>query len=691
MKQKQETIPGPTRPGASDGGHIPSPSGETKAAAEKKKGAFGMFLVAIGIVYGDIGTSPLYVMKSILEGNGGLSGAGEDFIVGALSLVIWTITLLTTVKYVVIAMKADNNGEGGIFSLYSLVKNCGKWLILPAMVGGAALLADGVLTPAVTVTTAVEGLRSIEVMDRFLGAGQGKVVLITLVIIAALFCVQRAGTSRIGSAFGPVMLVWFSFLALGGAVNVVRAPVVLKAFNPLYAIRLLYSPYNLKGVMILGSVFLAATGAEALYSDMGHVGRENIYRSWPFVKGCLILNYLGQGAWILSHRTDSALAAVQDLNPFFMMLPEALRPVAVLLGAAAAVIASQALITGSYTLVSEAVHLDLMPHMEVFYPSRTKGQLFIPLVNRILWVGCTAVVLYFRSGSRIESAYGLAITATMLMTTVLLAVYLHRIRGRLYLAVPMLLVFGAVECFFFVSSLSKFTAGGYVTVIIALLLFLVMLIWQRGSALEDRFRTRVRVADYLPQLRTLHEDVSLQPAASNIVYLEKDLDLAQVDRDVLYSILDRDPKRADAYWFVRVNVTDEPDTLQYAVESYGTDFVYSVRMDFGFRQQQAVNVYISRIIRDLRESGELPAQERRYSMYGASDVGNFKFCMLRKTVPAYGGLSTVDQVILRAKYAIRRAIGTQDSWYGLSTVSRIDEEVPLFLGDHAGFAPMERV
>ena len=397
---------------------------------KKKRLQPAMLLVTIGIVYGDIGTSPMYVMKSILEGNGGISQVSPELIIGALSLVIWTVTLLTTVKYVLLAMKADNHGEGGIFSLYSLVKSCGKWLILPAMLGGAALLADGVLTPAVTVTTAVEGLRSMESMNRFLGAGQGRVILITLLIIGGLFSVQHAGTSKIGKAFGPVMLLWFGFLGGTGLLFVLKNPYILKAFNPLYAVRVLFGDYNRQGFMILGSVFLATTGAEALYSDMGHVGKENIYCTWPFVKLCLILNYLGQGIWILQNSGSAALAELPELNPFFLMLPVSLRPFAVVLGAAAAVIASQALITGSYTLVSEAILLDLLPHLEIRYPAETKGQLFIGTVNTILWIGCSAVVLFFRSGARMEAAYGLAITVTMLMTTVLISVYLRRIRGK---------------------------------------------------------------------------------------------------------------------------------------------------------------------------------------------------------------------------------------------------------------------
>ena len=448
----------------------------------KKGFRFGMFLVTIGIVYGDIGTSPLYVMKSILQGNGGMASVNDTFIIGSLSLIIWTITLLTTIKYVLIAMKASNNGEGGIFSLYSLVRQCGKWLIYPAMIGGAALLADGMLTPAVTVTSAIEGLRSIPSMDRMLGSGQTKVVFITLCIICALFAVQRAGTSKIGRAFGPIMLLWFSFLGLTGLMNVFQYSAVLRAFNPMYAVQVLFSPYNKMGLFILGSIFLAATGAEALYSDMGHVGAENIYISWPFVKLCLILNYLGQGAWILTSRADAAALSPGELNPFFQMLTPALRPAAVLLGAAAAIIASQALITGSYTLVSEAIRLDLMPHLKVQYPSETKGQLYIDTVNAFLWIGCTLVVLYFRSSDRMESAYGLAITVTMLMTTLLLSVYLLRVRQKPVLAALVLVVFGAIESVFFFSSLGKFAHGGYVTVILALLLFLIMIVWHRGTA-----------------------------------------------------------------------------------------------------------------------------------------------------------------------------------------------------------------
>lgn len=646
----------------------------------RKKFRFGLFLVTIGIVYGDIGTSPLYVMKSIVAGNGGIGQINESFIIGALSLVIWTVTLLTTLKYVLIAMKADNHGEGGIFSLYALVRNHGKWLILPAMLGGAALLADGVLTPAVTVTTAVEGLRSIPVMNQFLGEGQGTVVAITLVIICALFSVQHAGTSKIGKAFGPAMLIWFSFLGLTGIAMVLRYPIVLKAFNPIYAVEVLFSPYNKAGLMILGSVFLATTGAEALYSDMGHVGRENIYFSWPFVKICLILSYLGQGAWVITNMNNTALLEITDLNPFFLMLPEMLRPVAVILSAMAAVIASQALITGSYTLVSEAIQLDLLPHLQIHYPSDTKGQLFVPTVNKILWIGCSLVVLYFRSGHKIESAYGLAITLTMLMTTALLFAYLREVQGKKLLPWLMLLAFGCIELVFFFSSLGKFFHGGYFTAALTLIILVLMVIWYRGTQLEERFRTQLKMRDHVDTLVKLQQDESVPLLASNLVYLENASDMEHIERDVLYSILDKDPKRAKAYWFININILDTPTAMNYQVETYGTDCIFRIWLNLGFKCRHQVNVYLRQIVQDLQKSGELPHQDKKYSIYGSSSVGNFKFCVMQKSVPSRTSfLSNIDEVILKSKYAVRRVVGGKSKWYGLDNSVLLVEHVPMFV------------
>ena len=641
--------------------------------------SMGMILVAIGIVYGDIGTSPMYVMKSIVEGNGGIQNVDPDFIVGSLSLVIWTITLLTTVKHVLIALKADNHGEGGIFALYTLVRDYGKWLIIPTMVGGCTMLADGVLTPAVTVTTAVEGLRSIPFMDMVLGEGQLMVIVITLTIISILFMIQRSGTSLIGRMFGPVMLIWFLYLGITGIWLAMGDLTIIRALNPLYAVRVLFSPGNKAGLMILGSVFLCTTGAEALYTDMGHVGKENIMRSWPFVKICLILNYMGQCVWILANRNDPQLAAVHDLNPFYMMLPQGMRPVAIVLSAMAAIIASQALISGSYTLVHEAAALDLMPHLNVRYPSDTRGQIYIPLVNNILWGLCAVVILYFRSGSRMENAYGLAITISMLMMTVLFTVYIG-VRNRHYIgAILFALTFFSLEGVFFVSSLGKFSIGGYVAIIISLIILLIMISWYRGTQIEHMQKVNLPMRDYLPNIKSLQNDPEISYTSNNLVYIAKGGDFEEIDRDILYSILDRDPKKADAYWFISVNTTHEPFDRAYEVETYGTDYIFRVNLILGFKVKQSINVYLRQIVQDLLKSGELPKQEREHSIYGPSEVGSFKFCMIRKMMPGEGDLDPIDNFLIHNKYFIRRLAGSPVRWFGLETSRVMIEYVPLFL------------
>ena len=641
--------------------------------------SFGMFLVTIGIVYGDIGTSPMYVMKSIVAGNGGLGHVDEAFIIGSLSLVIWTITLLTTVKHVLIALRADNHGEGGIFALYSLVKNCGKWLIIPTMIGGCTMLADGVLTPAVTVTAAVEGLRSISIMDKLLGSGQVVVIVITLTIISALFLIQKNGTSHIGKLFGPVMMIWFLFLGVTGTMLFAGDLSILRALNPVYAVKVLFSPGNKAGLMILGSVFLCTTGAEALYTDMGHVGKKNIIISWPLVKLCLILNYMGQCSWVIRSSGDSALAAIEDINPFYMMLPPGLRPAAIILSAIAAIIASQALISGSYTLVHEAASLDLMPHLNVRFPSDTKGQIYIPVINKLLWALCVIVVLYFRSGSRIENAYGLAITISMLMMTVLFTVYIGVLHKRRIGAVLFALVFGAIEGVFFVSSLGKFTIGGYVAIILSLLILHIMISWYRGTKIEHMQNIKLRLPDYANDIKALKEDLDVPLCSNNLVYLSKGEGFEMVDRDILYSILNRDPKRADAYWFISVNTTDQPYQREYEVETFGTDFLFRVNLNLGFKVRQSVNVYLYQLVKELLASGELPPQNRKHSIYGPSPIGTFKFCMIRKMMPLEGDLSSFDSMLIHTKYYIRRIAGNPLRWFGLETSNVIVESVPLFL------------
>lgn len=655
----------------------------SKDKAKKSTGiplSAGMILVTIGIVYGDIGTSPMYTMKAIIAGNGGLLTMSTDVVLGALSLIIWTLTLITTVKYVMVAMKADNHNEGGIFALYSLVKKCAKWLIIPAMIGGAALLADGILTPAVTVTTAIEGLRTIPAAHSIIGDNQHIVVMITIAILCTLFALQKAGTSTIGKAFGPVMTLWFLFLGATGVMNIFADISVVRALNPVRGIMFLFDgKLNAAGLMVLGSVFLCTTGAEALYSDMGHVGKSNIYVSWPFVKICLILNYLGQGAWLIANHNNTVLNTIKDLNPFFEMLPGQIRPFAVILSALAAIIASQALITGSYSIVSEAIKLDLMPHIKINYPSTTKGQIYIPLVNNIMWVGCIGVVLLFQSSEHMEAAYGLAITVTMLMTSILLYTYLAVIRKRPWTAIPFIIFFGAIEAMFFFSSLTKFFHGGYFTVLMATAIFVVMFVWRRGTAVERTQSVYLPVDKYIDQLRSLSHDTDYATLADNLVFLTNDSSFDKLDRDILYSILDKRPKRAKAYYFINISLTDDPNTREFIVNDFGTDFLFKITLRLGFRVNQRINTYLYQIVGDLIKNNQLAPQNHKYSIYKEhSEIGDFRFCLLRKVLAPETDINGFDARCLELKYFIRRICGSPARWYGLENSNIVFEYVPLF-------------
>ncbi|MFZ8765951.1 KUP/HAK/KT family potassium transporter [Enterococcus diestrammenae] len=642
--------------------------------------SFAGLLVAMGVVYGDIGTSPLYVMKAIVEENGGLASINRDFILGAVSLIFWTLTILTTVKYVIIALKADNHGEGGIFSLYTLVRNQGKFLIIPAMIGGAALLADGVLTPAVTVTTAIEGLRGIpEFFDRF-GMDQNIIVIITLVILLVLFSMQRFGTDMVGKAFGPVMFLWFTFLGVMGILNFSRDLSVISALNPVYAVKLLFSTDNHLGIFILGNIFLATTGAEALYSDMGHVGKRNIHVSWPYVKICLMLNYLGQAAWLTNVYQDTDVQAIEQLNPFFRMLPNGWMVIGVGFATIAAVIASQALISGSFTLVSEAIKLKLLPRMKIIYPGKTIGQMYIPVINTLLWIACSLVVLTFRTSSHMEAAYGLSITVTMLMTTLLLFFFMKQKGHSLVTSLIITLFFGGIETIFFISSAVKFFHGGFVAVLIALVILLVMAIWEGANIIEENVSDEVNLRDYLPQLTALRDDQTIPLYQTNVVFLVPRLSGDEIERQFVYSILDKRPKRAQVYWFVNVDVTDEPFTQEYEVDTMGTDFVIKVKLHLGFRIEQEVNVYIRQIIHDLMKSGRIPQQPQKYSITPGRNVGDFQFILIQKILSNNTVLSKWQRQIMQAKLFIKRHTMSPENWFGLEYSDVLYETVPLVIG-----------
>ena len=650
------------------------------SSSKMKKVTAGGLLVAMGVVYGDIGTSPLYVMKALVEDNGGLRTLTPDFILGSVSLVFWTLTLLTTIKYVLIALNADNHGEGGIFSLYTLVRKNSRYLIIPAIIGGAALLADGVLTPAVTVTTAIEGLRGIPIFfDRF-GNDQSIIVGITLAILLVLFALQRFGTEFVGKAFGPIMLGWFTFLGIVGVMNFAGDLSVIRALDPRYAIKLLFSPDNSAGLFILGNIFLATTGAEALYSDLGHVGKKNIYASWPYIKICLMLNYFGQAAWLLQVYQNPTYQEIENLNPFFQALPQGWTVFGVSFATLAAIIASQALLSGSFTLVSEAIKLKLLPRMQIIYPGASIGQMYIPALNTLLWIACSGVVLFFQTSTRMEAAYGLAITVTMLMTTILLYFYLHQNKKTRFLAPFITLFFAAIEGIFFISSATKFFHGGYVAILLASVIIGVMLIWEWGNRIQENAAEEVALSTYIPQLKQLREDDSLPLSQTNVVFMVPKLQDDQIGQQFIYSILDKRPKRAKVYWFVNVEVTDEPYTKKYEVSMADTDFIVKLKLYLGFRVPQEVNLYIRQIIQELMKDGRLPLQPQRYSLTPGRNVGDFQFVMIEEELSNATALSKWQKQVMQTKLFIKRHTISPERWFGLEYSDVVHETVPLVIG-----------
>ncbi|NME31206.1 potassium transporter Kup [Lactobacillus amylovorus subsp. animalium] len=647
----------------------------------KRMSAAGL-LIAIGIVYGDIGTSPLYVMKSIVEGNGGIGNVNRDFIVGSISLVLWTVTLLTTLQTVLIALKATNHGEGGIFALYTLVRKRAKWLVLPALIGGAAILADGTLTPAVTVTTAIEGLKGLKFGGNVPVSTQEMVIVITVVILLVLFSIQKMGTSIIGKAFGPIMFIWFTFLGVMGVINMAGDWTIIQAINPVYAIKLLFSPYNKAGIFILGSIFLATTGAEALYSDVGHVGKKNIIGSWPFVFVCLSLNYFGQGVWILNN-PHFQLADGGVLNPFYEMIPINIRLFAIILATIAAVIASQALITGSFTLVAEASGLKFLPRMNINYPSTEKGQIYIPSINKGICVATIAIVLYFQTSAHMEAAYGLSITISMLATTILLYEWLAMKKINPIWNWIFLIFFGVLDIMFMISSLTKFTHGGYVSLFIAGVIGFIMYVWYYGNKVRDKRESRnayVRLDEYTDMLTNLSHDEDYPTYATNLVYMANVKYNKFVKREILYSILDKRPKRAKAYWFVTVNVTNEPFTAEYAVNTYGTKNVINIQLYLGFKKQTSVNVYIRQIVHDLIADGTIEPQPQKYTTTPGRDVGDFSFVIVNDVISPQTQLVGYEKWLVEARVRLQNLSSNPASWFGLEYADTVIERVPLILG-----------
>jgi len=617
--------------------------------------------VAMGIVYGDIGTSPLYVMQAII----GNSVINEEVVLGALSCVFWTLSLQTTIKYVILILRADNRGEGGTLSLYAQVRRHAKWLTIPTMIGGAALLADGIICPPISVSSAIEGL---EILYPNI-----QTVPIVLVILSGLFLIQVFGTKVVGGAFGPIMLVWFCTLGILGGNYVIQNPMVIKAVNPYYAYKLLFE--HPEGFWLLGAVFLCTTGAEALYSDLGHCGRGNIRMSWIFVKSCLLLNYFGQAAWLLAHNGQQ----LKGRKPFFELMPDWFLLPGIAIATAAAIIASQALITGSFTLVSEAIRLNFWPKIRLKYPSDQKGQLYVPSINLLLFIGCVSVVLYFKRSTNMEAAYGLAITLTMLVDTLLMSYYLYTHRYNMWFVILFLLVYFAIEGSFMGANLIKFSHGGWVSILICVIIAGVMFIWLKASQIKSRLTEYVKLSKYIDTIKELSRDVSIPKYATHLVFMSNASRTSEIESKVIYSIFEKRPKRADIYWFVHVDTTDEPYTLQYKVDVIEPDDLIKVTFRLGFRVEQRINLYLKRVIEDMVKNKEVDVTSRYESLNRHNVIGDFRFVVIERFLSYENQLPIFEQIIMKTYFFIKQFTNSEDQWFGLDSSAVKVEKVPLII------------
>ncbi|QMW00213.1 KUP/HAK/KT family potassium transporter [Spirosoma foliorum] len=619
-------------------------------------------LVAMGIIYGDIGTSPLYVLRSVV---GTTEPIRSDTVRGALSCIFWTVTLQTTFKYVILILRADNRGEGGIFALYALVRRHAKWLTIPAIIGGSSLLADSIITPPISVSSAVEGLRILY--------PHIPTVPIVIGILAFLFLIQTFGTSVVGTAFGPIMLVWFTMLGVLGLIHIVDDPTILTSLNPMYGVNFLTKTPG--AFWLLGAVFLSTTGAEALYSDMGHCGRANIRVSWAYVKTCLMLNYFGQGAFVESLVGQK----LGEQNPFYSLMPEWFLIIGICVATAATVIASQAMLTGAFTLISEAIRLNFWPKVRLRYPSNQKGQLYVPSINWLLFAGCIGVVLYFQESSRMEAAYGLAITLTMMMSTILFSYYMYSHKYNAWFVAFFLVFYLAIESCFLVANLAKFTHGGWVSILIAGVMAFVMIVWLRAFQIKLRLTEYVRIDQYTQAIKELSRDISIPKYATHIVFMSNAARQSEIESKIIYSIFQKRPKRADIYWFVHVDTTDDPYTMEYKVNTIAPDDAYKVTFKLGFRVEQRINLFFRKVIEDMVKNKEVDITSRYESLSRQNVIGDFRFVVLEKFLSFENELPTTERLIMSIYFSIKSFTTPEDRWFGLDSSSVKIEKVPLVI------------
>lgn len=618
-------------------------------------------LITLGIVFGDLGTSPLYTMRAIIAGGTELN---ELLIYGSLSCIFWTLTLSTSIKYILVTLRADNNGEGGTFALYALIRNRSPWIAVLTMIGSAALLADGIISPSITVTSSVEGLK--------LYNPNIPVVPIVLFILAILFNIQQYGTNLIGSSFGPIMLIWFLTLSILGTSQIIHHPGILLAVNPVYAFRFLAEYPG--GFILLAAVFLCTTGAEALYADLGHCGRTNIRITWIFVKIALLLNYFGQGAWLLLNNETGTY-----INPFFEIMPGWFLVPGVILATAAAIISSQAIISGSFTLISEAISLNFWPWLKVLHPTYVRGQVYVPFVNGILWIACSIVVVSFKESSNMSAAYGLAITITEIVTTILLSYYLllKGINHRIVLI--FILVFLTIEGSFLIANLNKFSNGGWLTLILGSLYFVIMFGWYFGRKLKNRYISFADLNKYLTLFKDLTADKSVPKLTTNLVYLIHANRHDQVESKVIYSIFHKQPKRADTYWFLHVNRVNDPNSFNYHVTQIIPGILIRVDFNIGFKVEPKINLYFREVVEDLQASGEIKLKSGYPSLEKHDVEGDFKFILIDRIMSRDFNLSNWENFILSLHNLVRRISISDVRNLSLDSTNTITEAVPIII------------
>ena len=634
-----------------------------------KKVSFAGLLITLGIIFGDIGTSPLYTFQAILK-EGGAADAGLVF--GAISCVFWTLTLQTTFKYILITLQADNKGEGGIFSLYALVRRYGKKLMFPAIIGAGTLLADGIITPPISVSSAIEGLSGVKGLEHIIVPGNHLVIGLVLGIIVLLFVFQRFGAKIVGGAFGPIMFLWFLMLGFLGMNQIMHYPEIFKALSPVYGIKLL--TLHPKGFWLLGAVFLCTTGAEALYSDLGHCGRRNIQVSWIFVKTTLVLNYLGQGAWVLA---QGKTKLADDINPFFEIVPHGYLLPAIILATAATIIASQALISGSFTLISEAISLNFWPKVRVKYPTTVRGQIYIPSINWILCVGCILVVLYFQTSEKMTAAYGFSITIAMLMTTILMYYFLRYVKHwPLWLVVIIVIVFVSVESSFFVANAVKIVKRLFFLVFEIGLIF-TMYVWYRARKITNKFLNFVNMKEYLPLLDDLSKDTTISKFATHAIFLTKANNTFQIEERIIYSIFSRKPKRADIYWLVHVERTDEPYTMEYTIEELKKDKVIRIEFRLGFRVQPRINLMMRKVVQEMVANKELDIVSRYPSLQKHNLAADFIFVILETFLSSDNEFKGRDGFILNSYFFLKKMSLSDDKSFGLDTSETKTEKIPM--------------